>query len=400
MNSHPLVLLALALVSPSAAARGAPCVPPHVHDEPRPALAPGGTMAPGGTLASREPTTTRRQGAVRWFEGTWDELLAEAERTRRVVFVEFWTPWCQYCKRLERETLRDDVVVGELDKLLAYSVNAEDRRNAKLVERFRPRGYPTLVFLEPTGELRDKIVDFLPPAEFLAELRRIRRNEKTLSDLNARLAKNPRDLDAHYALALKLKSFGDTRAYRDRIAMIRRLDPDARSDPGRRIRFDELRKRADATLRGDELYAFLEEESDAGILFEGWYAAGKLEGYLAKIASGEKRSEHERRSFRAARRLWDHLPRDHEHFAALANNIAYAHFEGRELLEEDDLEWALGVAEEAVLAAPREAYIVDTLACCLYAVGRVSEAVDEVRRCIELEPANPAWKERLRSFLE
>ncbi len=33
--------------------------------------------------------------------------------------------------------------------------------------------------------------------------------------------------------------------------------------------------------------------------------------------------------------------------------------------------------------------------CCLHAVGKQNEAIDAVKRCIELEPSNPKWRDRL-----
>ena len=52
----------------------------------------------------------------------------------------------------------------------------------------------------------------------------------------------------------------------------------------------------------------------------------------------------------------------------------------------------------AAAVANRDAYVIDTLACCLYAVGLKDEAIEALRRCIELEPANLKWKDRLREF--
>ena len=49
-------------------------------------------------------------------------------------------------------------------------------------------------------------------------------------------------------------------------------------------------------------------------------------------------------------------------------------------------------------AAPDVPAVVDTLACCLFAVGKREESLVEVKRCIELDPHNPLWRERLAEF--
>ena len=59
---------------------------------------------------------------------------------------------------------------------------------------------------------------------------------------------------------------------------------------------------------------------------------------------------------------------------------------------------ALDVAERCVNIQPKDPYVVDTLACCLYAVGRDGEAIQMIRRSIDLDPENPQWRKRLEEF--
>ena len=66
---HPLLSLALAL--------------PVVAGTPRPSPEP----APGLSPVSVE------HDELTWFEGSFEELLADARRTKRVVFIDFWADW-------------------------------------------------------------------------------------------------------------------------------------------------------------------------------------------------------------------------------------------------------------------------------------------------------------------
>ena len=334
-----------------------------------------------------------------WFEGTWDELLAKAKAEDKLVFVDFWTEWCGYCKKLERTTFRDAAVAKEMRDILCYSVDAEARENGKLVARYRPTSYPTLLFIEPDGELRERLVGFFDAKRFVAEVRRVKCNESTLSQLRALIEADPKDVDARYTLALKLKAYGDLRGYREQIEAIRKYDPEGTSLPSRRIELEKLRTHAEGPLEPAELYLFLEGETDSTILFEGWYALWQLESYLEKAArKAPERKQHCELKFAAARALWPNVPCTSEHYAGIGNNIAWSMYEGRAKLTAEDLAWALGVAQAVVEAAPKEPYLVDTLACCLYAVGRKSEAIATVHRTIELDPVNPKWRDRLREF--
>ncbi len=102
------------------------------------------------------------------------------------------------------------------------------------------------------------------------------------------------------------------------------------------------------------------------------------------------------RYFAAARALWPLVPVEEHKF--LGNNIAWSIYENRAGATRADLEFALEVALAAVQAARDVPYVVDTLACCLFALGRREEALVEFRRCIELDPQNPVWRERLALF--
>ncbi len=335
------------------------------------------------------------QGRLRWFDGSWDELLASAKETDRLVLLDFWADWCHFCKRLQKETYSDARVAEEMSDVLCFSVDIDAEKNAALVRRFKANGkVPMLVFLEPDAELRDLISGFLPPKDFLVEVQRIKRNEDTLSGLRATIDKHPKDFDARYQLAVKLRHIGDQRGYEREIAAIQRLDPEGRSVPSRQLKLEKLRKHAEAGLRPETLYAFLEQETDPNLLFEGWYAVWQLEDYLAKQAESEPECmQHRQRNFAAARSLWPYVPK--KYWSKIGNNIAWSYWECRKFLAAADMEWALEVVQAVVKEAPDVPHAIDTLACCLWAVGRKDEAIAAVRRCIELEPLNGMWKQRL-----
>ena len=338
-------------------------------------------------------------GAIDWFDGTWDELLVEAKASGRLIFVDVWTTWCGYCKKLHATTFRNAGVSKELRNVLCYSIDAEDPANRTVVRLIKPANYPTLAFLEPDGRLREVLVGYIDPARFRGEVRRIKRNDSTLSSLRTAIETNANDLDARFRLALKLKTIGDETAYRKHIGAIKRLDPECITVPARHIRLGELRHVAAESLDPTALYAFLAQQTDPTILFEGWYAIRQLEGYLSRVARKSKeRAEHRTRSFEASRKLWPHVSCENEHYVAIGSDVVNSFFEGRRYLTTEDMEWALEVAEAIAQSAPDDASVLDTLAGALYAVGRRQEARAMIFRCVELEPGNREWKARLREF--
>ncbi len=129
-----------------------------------------------------------------WFRGDLEEAVRVAAEKNTLVFVEFNTDWCSWCRRLESETLSNRDVRNELGKLVPIQLNAETD-GVEAARRFAVESYPTMIFLEPSGEEVDRIVGYLPPEKFLEEVRRIRTGDTLYSCLQ-NLAEDPTDIDA------------------------------------------------------------------------------------------------------------------------------------------------------------------------------------------------------------
>jgi len=337
------------------------------------------------------------RGKIVWFAGSYAELLAQAKSKKCIVFLDFFSRSNAYSKKLEKSTYTDPRVLAELVDVLCFSIDADGKESKPLRKSFQVQSPPALVFLDPDGTLRDQISGYLAPDPFLLELRRIKANKGTFSDLRARIGKDENDLDARWELACKLRSIGDLLGYEDQVSELRERDPDGRSLASRRMRLLVLRTEAESKLELEPLYQFVEAEKEPALLYEGWWAIWKLEGQALRAAEDPERVRlHELRFFAAARALWPLVPEDQHGY--LGNNIAWSFYENRARATRSDLEFALSVAVKAVAAAPEVPAVVDTLACCLFAVGKREAALLEVKRCIELDPQNPEWRERLAEF--
>lgn len=353
--------------------------------------------APLEELALESPASLVEEERLEWFAGSWDDLLERARAQDRLVFVEFWASWCTRCRKLEETTLRDARVIAELGDLLSYSLDAEGDRGRPIAERFHVEDYPTLVFLEPDGEVRDVLSDYLAPDAFLAELSRIKRNEGTISRLRQRIASEPGDLEARYRLAVKLEKIGDEKGHDEQIRAILASDPEGKLVVTRRIRLSRLLEDVRQDLKLDALYGFLAHEDEPELLFPAWQAVWSYERFhLDRARSPEEAEPHRLKWLAASRALWRYAP--DELRARIGNNVAWYIFEYRRWVEPEDLRFALAVAERAVKLAPKDPAVVDTLACCQFALGQLDEALATIRHCIELDPANPQWRRRLDEF--
>ncbi len=392
---HTLLLAALAALLPAALAALLPAA--------LAALLPAALAAPvpAALAAHARAADDGEHGALAWFEGDFDAARALAEREGRMLFLDFFTPWCEWCVVLDRQAFSDPRSVAATSDVVCLALDSESESGRPLAERYAVVAYPTLVFLDPDGSPRDRIDGYVDAETFLRELARIERDEGTVGADERAVAADPQSLELRYALATRLRAFGDEAGYSAQRDAIAALDPEGTSAVWRRIVVDERRRAMQAILRDmaaeadtAPLRAFLADETLPEILFEGWLRVAELEDHLEQFsATDEEELGHRRLALDAYKRAWTHCPA--ERVAELGNRIAFYLWHDRDLLPPEDRVLALSIARRAAAAAPDDPDVLDTLACCLHAAGERAEALATIRRAIELEPDEPAWRERL-----
>jgi thioredoxin-related protein len=132
-------------------------------------------------------------GGKVWFKGDFDAAQVVAGERNTLIMVDFYTTWCTWCKRMDRESFSRQDIQGELRQLVAMKLNAE-RRGADLAERFKVSSYPTIVFVDAAGNEVDR-VHYLPPEQLRERLRRIRSGGSFSSCINS-LDQDPSNLQS------------------------------------------------------------------------------------------------------------------------------------------------------------------------------------------------------------
>ena len=99
---------------------------------------------------------------------TLSDVLDQAERKNKLVFVDFYTDWCMPCKLMDQDVFTDRQVKNFFDdNFISYKVNAEKGNGVNLATVFEIRAYPTLLFLNEKGQVVEKKEGALYPTGLL-----------------------------------------------------------------------------------------------------------------------------------------------------------------------------------------------------------------------------------------
>ena len=121
-------------------------------------------LAPGAAVAEEAPK-------IRWHD-TYEAALAAAKESGKPVMADFYTDWCGFCTRMDREVLSNLRIIETLRRFEAVKVDGEAR--ADLVDRDGVRGYPTFLFVDAQGRDLYRASGYSPVDPFGVTLRRAR----------------------------------------------------------------------------------------------------------------------------------------------------------------------------------------------------------------------------------
>jgi thioredoxin-related protein len=123
--------------------------------------------------------TPKEKDGITWVK--YDEGLKLAAKTEKMIFIDFYTNWCKFCHKMEKETFSNKEVVDYFNaNFIGVKINGDSKIKMKLPEgefngkelarMFRIRGYPTYWFLKSDGEKINFISGYAPPEKFLPVL--------------------------------------------------------------------------------------------------------------------------------------------------------------------------------------------------------------------------------------
>ena len=110
---------------------------------------------------------------TKWFDGTWQQAAAQAQKENKYLFIDCYTDWCGWCKVADKNTFPAKEVSGILNsKFISVKVDMERGDGVALGARYRVLGYPSYLMFTPEGKLAGKMFGYFEnPEDFALELK-------------------------------------------------------------------------------------------------------------------------------------------------------------------------------------------------------------------------------------
>ena len=108
---------------------------------------------------------------IQWLTSL-SPALAKAKETGKPIMIDFFATWCPPCKMLDAQTYTDAKVQDRSKDWIMVRIDVDE--NKALAREYQIASIPTLVLLNPNGKEVAREMGFIPPAEMLAFMSRVK----------------------------------------------------------------------------------------------------------------------------------------------------------------------------------------------------------------------------------
>jgi thiol-disulfide isomerase/thioredoxin len=152
---------------------------------------------------------SQEKTGIQFNHGTFGELKQQAARENKLIFIDAFTTWCGPCKWMAKNTFTDPEVATFFTKnFVNAKIDMEKGEGIELANRFGVQAYPTLLFLNPEGEVIHRSVGARAPKEFIDLGKEALEPESNLAGLKKKFQSDPSRFSVAHAYMGILKDAG------------------------------------------------------------------------------------------------------------------------------------------------------------------------------------------------
>ena len=92
----------------------------------------------------------------------WESALKDAKKQDKLLFVDIYTDWCGYCKKLDRDVYTNESVISYHEgNFINIKINAEVGYGVTFAREQKVTGYPTLLYMNASAKIVTKIPGYI-----------------------------------------------------------------------------------------------------------------------------------------------------------------------------------------------------------------------------------------------
>lgn len=146
---------------------------------------------------------------IEFFDGTWEEVLAESKKQGKPIFVDAFTTWCGPCKAMAKNTFTKEEVGAFFNKnFISVKFDMEKKEGVKFGHKYPVKAYPTLYFINDKGDVLKKVVGGQKPAGLIDNAKKAMKADDRSGDYEEAYLAGNRDYDLVYGYVKALSDVG------------------------------------------------------------------------------------------------------------------------------------------------------------------------------------------------
>ncbi len=109
---------------------------------------------------------------VRFEDDTLENLVAKADESKRLLFVDLYALWCSPCKMMERDVFsREDVGKFMERYFVSAKFNVDDKMGGAMLRQYNVHSIPTYLIFDGGGVVVGRMSGVMSPKDFMEALK-------------------------------------------------------------------------------------------------------------------------------------------------------------------------------------------------------------------------------------